>query len=78
MAPPPFLFASTVSLLNLAFIENGYLKRPNVDNITVLHTAYRVIQFLEPSVGTEEHSLCSQPCNKLSDLIEGIETGSFK
>lgn len=40
MTPPPFLLASTVLLLNPAFIENGYLKRPNVDNKTVLHTEY--------------------------------------
>lgn len=40
MTPPPFLWASTALLLNLVFIENGYLKRPNVDNKTVLHTEY--------------------------------------
>lgn len=40
MTPPPFLLASTVLLLNLAFIENGYLKRPKVDNKTVLRTEY--------------------------------------
>lgn len=67
MTPSPFPFTSTVSLLNLAFIENGYLKRPNVDNKTVLH-----IQLLEPVSGhCGAQSIRSQPHRKLSKLTEG-------